>query len=312
MEEYKIKTVAIVGLGALGILYADHLSRFMKKENLRIIAEEARIERYQKQGVYCNGEKCKFNYVRPQEKGQTVDLILFTVKYQGLQEAIQEVRNQVGDHTIILSALNGISSEEIIGQSYGMDKLLYCVAQGMDAVKEGNQLTYINKGKLVFGQQNDSVPSDKTIAVAEFFDQVKLPYEVDLNMKKRLWGKFMLNVGVNQTVAVIDGTYGDIQKPGAAREKMIGAMKEVLQLSKKEEVNLTEDDLNYWLGILGTLNPDGKPSMRQDLEARRYSEVELFAGTVLNLSKKHGISSPINQELYDTISNIESTYRRYA
>jgi len=33
-----------------------------------------------------------------------------------------------------------------------MDKILYCVAQGMDAVKEGNKSTYDNMGMLCFGE----------------------------------------------------------------------------------------------------------------------------------------------------------------
>ena len=48
--------------------------------------------------------------------------------------------------------------------------------------------------------------------------------------------------------------------------------------------------------------------MRQDMEARRCSEVELFAGMVLELGKKHGISTPVNKELYDRIKLIESKY----
>jgi 2-dehydropantoate 2-reductase len=40
----KIKTVSIIGLGALGILFGNHLSKRMKKEDLRIIASEDRIK----------------------------------------------------------------------------------------------------------------------------------------------------------------------------------------------------------------------------------------------------------------------------
>ena len=39
--------------------------------------------------------------------------------------------------------------------------------------------------------------------------------------------------------------------------------------------------------VLSTLNRR-KPSMAQDVEAKRFSEVELFAGTVLSLGKNMG------------------------
>jgi len=304
----EIRTVSIIGLGALGILFGDHLSKKMPKENLRIIADKDRIARYKSEQVYCNGECCNFNFMTPEELCEPADMVIFTVKYSGLKNAVQAVKNQVGEHTIILSALNGITSEAIIGQTYGMGKIIYCVAQGMDAVKVGNKLTYEHMGILCFGEREPGIMSERVKMVADFFVKTEVPHEAATDMNKRLWGKFMLNVGVNQTAAVYESNYGGIQREGQARETMISAMREVMALSEKEGISLTEADLNYWLGVLNTLSPEGKPSMYQDMEAKRYSEVELFAGAVLELGKKHGISTPVNKELYDRIRFIESQY----
>lgn len=304
----EIKTVSIIGLGALGILFGNHLSKRMPKADLRIIADKDRISKYKNNNVYCNWQPCEFNYMTPEQSCEPADLIIFAVKYDGLKDAIKAVKNQVGEQTIILSALNGITSEAIIGEIYGKDKILYCVAQGMDAVKVGNKLTYKHMGMLCFGDGETGIISPKVKKVAEFLKKMELPYEAVADMNKRLWGKFMLNVGVNQTVAVYESNYGEIQKEGQARNTMISAMREVMALSEENCINLTEDDLNYWLKILSTLSPEGKPSMRQDLEARRHSEVELFSGTVIKMGEKYGIPTPINQQLYDTIKSIESKY----
>jgi 2-dehydropantoate 2-reductase len=304
----EIKKVSIIGLGALGILFGNHLAKRMPKEDVRIIADTKRIDKYKKEHVYCNGEPCDFHYVSSEEPCEPADLLIFTVKYEGLHDAVQAVHRHVGKDTIILSALNGITSEGIIGQVYGFDKILYTVAQGMDAVKVGNKLTYDHLGMLCFGDQKPGMISDKVKTVAAFFDKIDFPYEIDTNMKKRLWGKFMLNVGVNQTVAVYKSNYGEVQRDGEARETMIAAMREVISLSEYEGANLTEADLNYWLSVLATLSPEGKPSMAQDLEARRYSEVALFAGAVLEMGTRHQVPTPINKKLYDIIKSIESTY----
>jgi 2-dehydropantoate 2-reductase len=304
----EIKKVSIIGLGALGILFGHHLSKNMPKEDLRIIADRERILKYKINNLYCNGEYCDFNYISPDELCEPADLIIFTVKYNDLNNAIQAVKNQAGKNTVILSALNGITSETVIGQAYGMDKILYCVAQGMDAVKTGNKLTYEHMGMLCFGEKEPDLLSQKVKMVSEFFDKVNFPYEAVTDMYKRIWGKFMLNVGVNQTVAVFESNYGEIQKEGQARDTMISAMREVMALSEKEGINLTEDDLSYWLSVLSKLSPEGKPSMRQDMEAKRYSEVELFSGTVLKLGKKYDIPTPVNEELYNKIKLTESKY----
>ncbi|KMY45846.1 2-dehydropantoate 2-reductase [Bacillus sp. FJAT-27916] len=303
-----IKKVSIIGLGALGVLFGHHLSKRMRSEDLRIVADQNRITRYEKEKVYSNGELCEFHYVTPEEECGPADLVIFAVKFNGLEEAIQSMKKHVGEDTIIISLLNGITSESIIGEAYGMDKVLYCVAQGMDAVKVGNKLTYDNMGMLCFGSKEPGVISSKAEELAEFLEQMDVAYEIETEMMKRQWGKFMLNVGVNQTVAVYQTNYGGIQREGEARDTMIAAMREVIALSQKEGIDLAEEDLYYWLNILGTLGPNGKPSMAQDAEARRPSEVELFAGTVIAFGRQHQIPTPVNEELYERIKGMEKQY----
>ena len=304
----EIKTVSIIGLGALGILFGNHLNKSMPRGDLRIIADRERIIRYEKDGITCNGEPCDFSYRTPEETGAPADLILFAVKYNDLADAVKAVRNQVGEQTVILSLLNGITSEEIIAGAYGKEKVLDCVAQGMDAVKEGNRLRYTHMGMICFGQIADRGPAENIERVRAFFEKTGVPHEVVDDMGRRMWGKLMVNVGVNQTVAVCGETYGDIQKEGRARDTMIAAMREVVELSRKEKIFLSEEDLQYWLDILNTLSPEGKPSMRQDVEAKRPSEVELFAGTVISLGEKHKVPTPVNRWLYDKVKDMESKY----
>ncbi|WP_078429929.1 ketopantoate reductase family protein [Alkalihalobacterium alkalinitrilicum] len=304
----EIKKVSIIGLGALGILFGHHLTKKMPKGDLKIIADLERIKKYETDGVYCNGELCHFQYVTPEQSGEPADLLIFAVKFDGLKNAIKAVKNHVGERTIMISLLNGIKSEAIIGQTFGLENILYSVAQGMDAVKEGNELTYDNIGMICFGEQEPGSISDKVKSFATFFDKMEIPYEIDPNMDKRFWGKLMTNVGVNQTVAVYRSNYGEIQKEGQARETMIAAMREVIALSEKAGIHLTEADLNYWLSVLDALSPEGKPSMAQDVEAGRLSEVDLFSGTVLELGEKYGVPTPVNNELYQRIKKIESEY----
>lgn len=303
-----IRTVSIIGLGALGILFAKHFSDNLPKNDVHVIANHSRMQKYEKSGIYCNGERYDFNYVLPESVQKPVDLLIFCVKFNQLQQAIQDARCQVGEHTIILSALNGISSEEIIGTTFGMEKILYCVAQGMDAVKVENKLTYKDMGMICFGEKENTVWSDKVTTVAEFLDRLNFPYEVPKDMEHRLWGKFMLNTGVNQTVAVFSTNYGGIQVEGEPRNVMIAAMREVIALSHKVGINLGESDLTYWLNVLARLNPLGMPSMRQDMAANRKSEVGLFSGTAIALGRQNHVPTPINEWLYQKVQEMEQNF----
>lgn len=303
-----IRTVSIVGLGALGTMYAKYFSDKLCKDKVRIIANQKRIQKYKKQGIYCNNEICDFNCILPESQQEPADLLIFSVKFNQLQKAIEDAKKQVGKNTIIISVLNGISSEEIIGKTFGMEKMLYCVAQGMDAVKLENKLNYENMGMLCFGEKDNNVISEKVASVAKFFDAIDFPYEIPKDMNHKMWGKFMMNTGVNQTVAVFSTNYGGVQAEGEPRKVMISAMREVIDLSEKAGTTLDETDLKYWLNVLSTLNPLGIPSMAQDMKAHRNTEVDLFAGTVIKLGKEYNVPTPTNQWLYEKVQEMEKKF----
>lgn len=302
----EIQTVTLVGLGALGVLFSSQMARVLPGDKLRILADDKRVSRYRQEGVFCNGRSCDFCYMTPADPCPPADLVLFTVKQGGLADALDLAAHHIGPDTLILSALNGISSEREIAARYGKERVLYCVAQGMDAVKEGNRLTFSQPGQLCIGEASPGAPSERVRRVCDFFTAAGIRCEAADDMLHRQWGKLMLNVGVNQTVAVYRGNYGTIQRPGEARELMIAAMREVMALAPYEGVQLTEADFDYWIGLLDTLSPEGKPSMAQDVEAGRKTEVDLFAGTVCRLSQKHGLHAPINERLWQAIRDIEN------
>ena len=302
-----IERIAIVGMGALGVLYGDFLTEHLGRERVGFVVNAERRERYGRTEITANGRRCDFRLIDASEAGEPADLVIFAVKATALQQAMEDAAGQIGPDTVILSVLNGITSERLLEQRFGGKNVVYCVAQGMDAVKLGGALTYTVMGQLCIG-----VPSEEKLpaldAVCALFDRIGMPYSREEDILHRLWGKFMLNVGVNQVVMVFEGNYGTIQAPGKPREMMIAAMREVLELSRYEGVKLTEDDLNFYVELMNTMSPQGMPSMRQDGLAHRRSEVELFSGTVCRLARKHGLSVPVNEWLYARVREMEAAY----
>lgn len=302
----EIKKVSIMGLGALGIMYGNYIGRKLPAGDLRIVADEGRIQKYKKNGIFCNGQKCDFTYVANTEE-DPVDLLIFAVKFGQLKEAIKSAAHQVGENTIILSTLNGITSEEYLAEAFGKEKVLLCTVQGMDAGKEENQMTYHNMGNISIGTW-DGKPSPRLDAVAAFFDKISLSYNIPSDMQRQLWNKLLLNVGVNQAVTVFETNYGGVQHEGEPLKIMIEAMKEVVAIARTRKIDLSEEDISNWLKVINHLNPEGMPSMRQDALAHRPTEVELFSGTINRLGKQYGIPTPVNEMLYQKIKAMEARF----
>lgn len=295
-----IEKVALIGMGAMGILLGNQIVSHFPKDNFLVVADEARIKRYQAEGVTINDAPCSFRYVTPEHSEEVVDLAIFAVKYGALEAAIESMRPLIDEQTTIISVLNGIASEADLSRAFSPKQVLYSIAQGMDATREGTQLKYTVPGLLEIGVQ-EPAQAPRLEALRTFLDQVGIRYTLPKDMKHNLWSKFMLNCGVNQVVGVYGQGYGVVQREGEARNMMIDAMKEVIRVAVPEDVHLTEDDLTGYVTVIDGLSPKGKPSMLQDIEAGRPTEVELFSGTVRKLGQKHGIATPVNDALYEKL-----------
>ena len=305
-----IETVSLIGLGALGSANLAKISESVPMGNIRVVASGDRAERYRKNGVCVNGKTYMFPIFGPEDNVQPADLLIFAVKNHHLPKAIEEAANHVGGNTIIISFLNGISSEEEIGKTYGMDKVLYSYVMRTDSTRIGDSTKYVNLGFIPFGEAQN-IPgkySEKVLIVEEFFKKTGIKYSIPENMIRDLWLKFMLNVGANQVTAVLRCTYGAIKNSKAVRALLTEAMREAVAVSKAENINLGENDIINCIDILSSLTPMGKTSMLQDVEAKRKTEVEAFGGTVCSLAQKHGIDVPVNKALVKFITALEDTF----
>lgn len=303
---------AIVGMGALGMMYGERIAERLGTEAICFVADEERIRCYQKQNFTVNGVPRQFS-IRNSRNSGPADLVIVAVKGTGLSAALDVMAPCVGPDTTIISVLNGISSEEIIGQRFGREKVICCIAQGMDAVKFGGDLKYSRFGELRVGilgrnGQEKEAQEKRLTALEDFLVRAGIPYVAEEDIRYRMWGKFMLNVGVNQTCMAFETDYGGVLTPGAAYDTMVNAMEEVICLANLEGVALTRKDLDEYIALLRTLSPVGMPSMRQDGIAHRPTEVELFSGTVRRLAGKHGQKVPVNDWLYEKICRMEQAW----
>jgi 2-dehydropantoate 2-reductase len=299
----KIETVSLVGLGAVGATYGSLLHDSLK-DSFHVVASEQRIIKYKKNSIKINDKKYEFNYITPETVVEPVDLVIFAVKNAELPQAMADVKYHIGPNTIIVSLLNGISSEETIYEEFHNEHILHSMSVEIDALRTNFDVRFSTRGRIEFGEKNNSL-SDDVLALKDLFERVGIDYKISENITHTMWWKFMINVGVNQTSAVLKAPYGIFQSLPDAYEWMESAMREVVAISEKAGTGLTEEDVKKFWPIINNLSPKGKTSMLQDVEAGRKTEVEYFAGKVCELGEKYGVPTPINEQLYKVIRIIE-------
>lgn len=308
----EISRALVVGAGAVGSAVAAALERG-RPGSVSLLASGARAERLEAGGLLVNGRRYDLPLApsgKAPEPGREPGLIVVAVKGTQLESAIADLAPYVGPDTLILSLLNGISSEEELGRVFGPEKVPLAMIIGIDAVREGGETRYSALGRVTFGEpRNDPArPGERVSRIAAFLDSAGLPYEVPEDLRRAYWRKFMINVGINQASAVLRAPYRVFQTLPSARAVTDAAMREVIALSGVLGTGLEEEDLEAWYRTLAGLAPEAKTSMLQDVEAGRPTEVGLFAGTVVELAERARLPCPVNRLFLDLIRTMEAGY----
>ena len=302
-----ISKVLICGIGAIGSIYADKIQRF-SSDNLRILVDRERLIKYENNPTIFNNRVLNFNYVLPDETNFKADLIIIATKFEGLNNAIVNIKNFVDEDTVILSLLNGVTSEKLIAAVYGREKLLYSYFIGHSAVREGRNITHDDVNTIVYGSEN-SADFENVERVKEYFERAGINYKIPDDIMRSMWLKYMLNVSANQTTAVLRLTFGEMLSNTKCMDFAVNIMKEVQAVAKAEGVKNTETMIEDTISHLNTMIPEGKTSMLQDVEAGRKTEVDMFAGTMIKLGLEHNIPTPYNNILKEMIDIIYENQR---
>lgn len=301
-----IKSVAIIGAGALGLLYMDSIHKKLGKDAY-FISDGNRYESLKNKKFTINTKSCEFNICSVENLHESPDLILVCVKNYQLEAISPILKKASGPDTIIISVLNGIGSEKYLEELLPDSNVLYSAVLGMDAVKEQESLCFTKKGSFLIGSRQNikTVPLKKA---CDFLKENNLEYIIPEDIHREIWYKWMINIGVNQVSAISGAPYGLFQTDPRVQDLMENAMKETILVAEAEDINLCVSDLERWYKVLYTLGPDGKTSMLQDIEAKRKTEVESFSGELLKKAAIHDLHVPVNETLYNLIKIHESLY----
>ena len=287
-----MRKILICGLGAVGLTYAV---KFKANSELKILVDKERLERYNRNKPIFNGVVQEFDYILSDETF-TPDLIILATKSQGLDDAIKNIKNFVNENTIIISLLNGISSEEKIQEAYPNATVLKSYFIGHSAVRVGNSVTQDGVGEIFI---------ENNTKIKEIFDEFEINYQIPEDINYSMWLKYTMNLFSNQVSAILNMNFGELKRNQAFLNFAKKIILEVRTIAQVKGVKNLENLENDALAFLNKMCDEGKTSMLQDILAGRKTEVEIFAGEIIRLGKKFNLPTSYNQVLYDLIKIVE-------
>lgn len=283
----KIRTVAVLGAGAVGAYVIQGLYDKLG-DGLMVIASGSRKERLLKEGLTINGRTYALN-VREPEEVRGVDLIIVCLKYGALVPALPDIEKAADGHCLVMSLMNGVDSEEIIGGRIGMDRVVHSVIK-IASRRIGSDIRFeLPYGPMGISLGEPGIPagaSEKTAAILEVLSGTNLCVHGSDHILEDIWEKFALNVSRNIPQAILGvgvGCYSDSPNCAALADRL-------------------EDEV-YAVAAARGIYPDrgrklagqdkrARYSTLQDLDAGRPTEVDMFCGAMVRMGQALGVPTP--------------------
>lgn len=298
----KIRTVSIIGLGAEGSVAYYALCNKLGADSVRVLAEGERAERLRREGVIINGKEYELNVRAPGECGTKPDLLIVAVKSYQLESAFPDIAAELGPETILMSMINGLTSEEVLSRQFGAERVIYSMSK-INSKKKGNRVDFKAIGEIAIGEKDGTI-SERVKAIHALFAAF-LPCRVSGTIMLDIWRKYMLNAACNTVEAIFRGHHEWFQKIPEANAAMECIMTEIVTLAQARGVPLSDEDIRALDDFFADYAPDGMCSMVQDVLSKRQTEIDMFMGEALTLGSEYGVSLPVCRFVYDIVKSID-------
>lgn len=300
----KIKTVAILGAGAVGSYVIWGLAG-LKDVRLGLIAQGERQERLRKEGCLINDEVYRPEVWTPEEAHNTgVDLLIVSLKYGALKGALDNIATAIGENTIVMSLMNGVDSEEIISTKIDKSHIIYSLIK-VASHREGKEYVFNPETTIgiIYGEEAAPFESERVVAIRDLFDGTGINYRVTDCIKEEIWSKYRLNICNNLPQAIIGAGVGCYTDSEHMKAISAGLRKEVEAVALAKGIDMSRCADNSSRG--SAVPPTARYSTLQDIDAGRHTEIDMFSGAMMRMGKELGIATPYNEYTYHIIKALE-------
>jgi 2-dehydropantoate 2-reductase len=299
----------IVGPGAMGCLFAARLKKAGHEVTLLDHIEQ-RAGLINKHGIRVEGILGEYTVDVPTVTGKIPvepDVAVICVKANETRKAAEDIRPLIGPKAYVLTLKNGMGNIEILQEVFGRQRALGGVtAEGATLLGDGN-VRHAGQGDTRFGSE---APVGAALAdmVAAFNDAGFKTQSAD-NVSSLIWGKLIVNVGINALTAITRLKNGRLPDVAGTRAVMEKAVNEAVAVSKAKGIDLPYKDPLGRVVEVCRATAANIASMLQDVLKQDITEVGFINGAIVREGKALGIPTPVNETLTCLVQAIQETYQ---
>jgi 2-dehydropantoate 2-reductase len=210
----------------------------------------------------------------------------------------------LGSRPMVVTLQNGLGNRELLAAALGDAR----VGQGVTALGA----TLLGLGHVRHAGQGTTVFSTapgraRMAALVDLFNICGLPAELSEDLDALVWGKLVVNAGINALTALLRVPNGRLADSMEARPLMAGAIAEVVAVAQARGTALPyRDPLAHTLAVAHATSANHS-SMLQDILRGSPTEIDAINGAVAREGLRLGVPTPVNSMLAALVRTLEAT-----
>ncbi len=303
-----IERVCVIGAGTIGSLFAGHLAQVADVSVLTRRQEHA--DALNARGLWITGRDFEARVTASADADGIPDFDLGIVACKGndLDEATSALAGRFPEATL-MTVQNGLGAEEVV-RRHGSWPLISAITFMSGTRHSDTEVEYVLDTPTWLGPYEDT-PQEHVEEVAALLVSSGLKAEAFADLRPAQWSKLVFNATVNG-VAALTGLPHDFHFAAEGKPTDLGRLVRALMdegkaVAKAAAISLREDP--WEMNVLATKRGSAHfPSMLEDVEAQRPTEVESINGALVREAEHAGVTAPLQQALYALVRGKEAAY----
>jgi 2-dehydropantoate 2-reductase len=300
--------IVVFGAGGVGAFYGGLLAR--AGQDIHVVARGEQLEALRTRGLHISSLALGEIDVAPLRTTDRTadigraDLVLIAVKAHQTASILEELAPLVGEQTLLIALQNGVESDELLAARFGPHRVIGAVVYVGATLEQPGLVRHVAAGTLVIGDRG-GVDADRIERVRSVLASTGLPVRITPDIERQRWHKLAWNASFNAISALTLRSSQELLNTPAARDLLVGVMREVIAVANARGVALGEADIEQLVGATEKAAPI-RTSMLVDRERGRQLETDALVGVIVRSGRELGVPTPITSVLYGLLTAIST------
>lgn len=303
--------IVIIGAGAMGSIFGAMLQSVARVTLVDRITPH--LKAVQAQGLTIEDAAGNRRLLRvetttePERLSPDFDLAIVFTKSYDTTGAARTARTLLTANGLALTLQNGVGNLDVLLSEVGPGRAAAGVTSHGGTLVEPGVVRHAGVGPTLLGAPS---PATDLAPVADVFNRAGIATTVSPELDRVIWGKLVVNVGINALAAILRVPNGVLGEEPACEVLMAAAVGEAVAVAKASGIALPYDDpLAHVKKVCADTGPN-RASMLQDVLAGARTEIGVINRAILDRGAALGVPTPVNRLLTEIVTALEATRDR--